>query len=403
MPTTRDGQRWILDTLLGVGGFDVLHPGVVPVMLQFGYDQADLERIFDGATAGLVVRDRMGARGQEVEQKAQYWEERGFRRTAARLYHRASLIYGRTYYSYFGDDSRRMRYLNCCLRAFDKVAEFADHHVERVQIPFQGSTLYAVYEAPSGVRNAPCVVLLPGMDMVKEEWHQFIQRHVIPRGWSALSLDGPGQGESLTRGLKVGLNTYEEGVSAAIDWLEARPEVDATQIGLMGVSMGSHWGTRAAAKDHRVAAVATSMSNYGDKHIIFNIAQPNFKSNFMYMAGMTDEAEFDALAAQMVNTDLYPQIECPTLMITGEYDELTLLQDTFDAYGRVTAPKELWVFGEEFHPIGPASDEWLAAWVDWIEAAMGGALGPGHDRRTYIARDGQFLEGTAEPPAWNPA
>lgn len=402
MPTKRDGQRWILDTLLGVGGFDVLHPGAVPVMLQFGYDQADLERIFDGASAGLLVRDRMGARGQEVERKAEYWDGRGFQRTAARLYLRASLIYGRTYYSYFGDDPRRMRYLNRCLRAFDKVMEFADHHVERVQIPFQGSTVYGIYESPRGTTNAPCVVMLPGMDMVKEEWHHFITRHVIPRGWSALSLDGPGQGETLTRGLKVGLNTYEEGVSAAIDWLQTRPEVDAARIGLMGVSMGSHWGTRAAAKDHRVAAVATSMSNYGDKHIIFNIAQPNFKANFMYMAGITDEAEFDALAEQMVNTDLYPQIECPTLMITGEYDELTLLQDTFDAYDRVTAPKELWVFGEEFHPIGPASDEWLAAWVDWVEGAMAGAVPSGHDRRTYITRDGRFLEGSGEPPAWNP-
>lgn len=402
MPTKRDGQRWILDALLNVGGYDVLHPGIYPVFVQFGYDVADLDRVFDGVQASLMVRDRFGAVGGDLERKADYWAARGFTSTATNLYLRAALIYGRAFYSYYSDDPRRVRYQNCTVRCFNKVIETSPHPVERVELPFQDKTLYGLFESPSGGLNRPCVIMLPGMDMFKEDWHNVIANRIIPRGWNAFALDGPGQGESLTNGLKVSVNNYEEAVATVIDWLSARPEVNADQIVAMGVSMGSYWGTRTAAKEPRLKAVATSMSCYGSKQIIFNIAQTNFKTNFMFMAGYTDEDEFDQLAAEMINDDLYPQITCPTLMVTGEYDELTTLDDTLAAYDTITAPKELWVYGHEFHPIGPVAAEWLNASLEWLAEALAGNIKPGHDRKLYITRSGEYQEGSGEPASWRP-
>ena len=75
--------------------------------------------------------------------------------------------------------------------------------------------------------------------MFKEDWHQTIETMVLPKGWAAFAIDGPGQGESLTNGLKVGLDNYESAISKVIDWLIDRPEVDSDNIMLMGVSMGS--------------------------------------------------------------------------------------------------------------------------------------------------------------------
>ena len=46
--------------------------------------------------------------------------------------------------------------------------------------------------------------------------------------------------------------------AAVIDWLVEQPEVDASRIGVSGISMGSYWGMRIAAYDERVAALATA-------------------------------------------------------------------------------------------------------------------------------------------------
>lgn len=48
------------------------------------------------------------------------------------------------------------------------------------------------------------------------------------------------------------------------------------------------------------------------------------------MSGITDEKEFDKFAAAMDLSDVMPRITCPFLIVTGEYDELTALEDVFD-------------------------------------------------------------------------
>ncbi len=226
--------------------------------------------------------------------------------------------------------------------------------------------------------------------------------YVIPRGWAAFAMDGPSQGETLLRGLKVTLNNYERAASTVIDWLSERPEVDAERLVLLGTSMGSYWGTRIAGSDHRLKAVATTMACYGPKTIIFNHAQPNFKDNYMYMAGIEDEAEFDRYAEQMVVDDFAPKITCPFLMVQGEFDELTTLEDTLEVYKMVHSPKEIWVFDWEFHPLGPVSIEFLTAALDWLAAGLEGKYDIGYAREVFITRNGHYLEGSAEPPWWHP-
>jgi dienelactone hydrolase len=51
-----------------------------------------------------------------------------------------------------------------------------------------------------------------------------------------LSIDGPGQGISNIRKIRVSDDNYERAAMAAIDWLMNRPEVDPTQIVIAGIS-----------------------------------------------------------------------------------------------------------------------------------------------------------------------
>jgi pimeloyl-ACP methyl ester carboxylesterase len=402
MATQRDGQRWILDALISVGGWDILHHEVGPFFQQLGYNPGDIQRVFGQVKSTAHIKMAFSTVAQEVEAKANYWLARGAKTTGASLLNRAMLLYGRAYYSYYGDDPRRKKFQASQKRCWEKLAPMLSHHVQRVELEMGGKGLYGIFESQKGATKQPCVILLPGMDMFKEDWHHFLSTAVIPRGWAGFALDGPGQGESLTYGLKVTIDNYEKAVAKVIDWLEKRPEVDPSRIVLMGTSFGSWWGSRTAAVERRLKAVATNMSNHGSKHIIFNVAQPNFKSNYMYMSGIADEKEFDKFAAAMDLSDVMPRITCPFLIVTGEYDELTALEDVFDMHKRIKSPREIWVYANEFHPMGSASAEWLLASLDWLEQAIAGQFQAGHQKGIYITRDGKYHEGTGEPLWWNP-
>lgn len=403
MATNRDGQRWVLDALISSGGWNVLHPEAGHLMQQLGYHSADIERIFGQVKSTAHIKMAFATVAREVEAKAEYWLARGFNSAAANLLTRAMLLYGRAYYSFFGDDPRRKRFMACQRRCFDRLVPLHAHPVERVELDFEDKRLYGVLHAPTGAVQRPCVIVIGGMDMVKEDWHHYIAQNIVPRGWVGFTFDGPGQGESLTMGLKAKIDNYESAMSCVIDALKSRPEIDPERIVLLATSMGSWWGSRAAAQEKRLKAVAINMPCYGGKHVIFNLAQPNYKANFMYMAGISDEAEFDKFARAMDIADMLPKITCPFLMVTGEYDELTTVEDTLVAYRQLTAPKELWIYGYEFHPIGPPAAEWLPASLDWLERALAGAFKPGYEKGIYITRDGQYHEGSGEPTWWHPA
>ena len=340
-----------------------------------------------------------------MERKAIWAERSGYLRAARDYYARAMLLYGRAQYSYYSDDPRKTHFQQKVVACHTKVARSTpEAKIRRVEIPFEkDKKIFGIFYAPPGQGTFPCVLLGPGMDMFKEDWHAVIMKQYIPRGVAALAMDGPGQGESLTYGCKVDATNYERAGSKFIDWLVSRPEVDANKIVHFGVSMGSYWGARICAHDSRVKASATAMGNTGDDlHIILNVAQPNFKANYMNMAGYTDEAKFDKeLFPKLTLKDVLPKITCPTLWIHGEFDELTPLDQVLKNWQMIPKPRELWVFGNEYHPPGGVGADFLSLGADWLASALGGKIPRNHNRQVYFEKDGRIVVGDARPPWWD--
>ena len=115
---------------------------------------------------------------------------------------------------------------NNSVEAFAKGLKLLDSTGERVEIPFDGTTMVGTLRRPAGVKKPPLVLLLPGLDSTKEEFFHW-ENVFLKRGLATLSLDGPGQGE-------CGYNShirpdYEAAVSAALDVLTKRSDID--QIG----------------------------------------------------------------------------------------------------------------------------------------------------------------------------
>src|SRR3954466_10320103 len=95
--------------------------------------------------------------------------------------------------------------------------------------------MYGILRKPWHTPRPPVVILIPGLDSVKEELH-FYGHDFLARGMAVLAIDGSGQGEMEFR--HPMRHDYEVPVGCAIDYFEVRTDVNATRVGLMGVSLG---------------------------------------------------------------------------------------------------------------------------------------------------------------------
>lgn len=405
MTTRSTGQSWALDVALALGGFDALHPQAKGTMEQLGHDHTDFDKVFDLVQSGAMLPKAWATVAAQAEQRAAHHERNGFARTAVDLYIRAAVMWGRAQYSIFdATDPRKLALRERANHCVERLSELRGGLVRRVVLDFDGEQIFALLHVPEGpVHNAPAVILGPGMDMIKEDYLYAAERYYTSRGVVALSIEGPGQGETRANGLTVDLTNYERAVVRYLDYLAELPEVDPQRIGMFGISMSGYWGSRAAATDSRLAALAAFEAPTGDFHTIYERAQPTFKHNYMYMAGYADEAAFDReLTARMPLGDLVGDITCPLLYGIGEFDELTPLEQALANYELVRAPKEIRVYEGEFHPLGGVAAEVFRFGAEWLERALSGEFAdPGRDIRHYVHRDGRTTDGTADPQWWS--
>ena len=73
---------------------------------------------------------------------------------------------------------------------------------------------------------------------------------------------GPARAPPATWTASVFRPDWENVVTPVLDWVMARPEVDPTRVGLLGLSMGGLLAPRAAAFDHRLAACVANDGVY---------------------------------------------------------------------------------------------------------------------------------------------
>lgn len=404
MTARSDGQSWTLDIALAQGGFDALHPRAKGTMEQLGHDHTDFDKVFGLVSSGAMLPKAWATVAAQAEQRAAHYESDGYTRTASDLYERAAVMWGRAQYSIFeAGDPRKTAFRARTNHCVQRLGALRQGRVRRVVLDFDGGSIFGLLHLPAEpVQAAPAVILGPGMDMIKEDYIHAAEQYYTSRGMVALSIEGPGQGESRSGGMTVDLGNYERAISRYVDHLSALPEVDPARIGMFGISMSGYWGSRAAASDLRLAALAAFEAVTGDFTTIFERAQPTFKNNFMYMAGYADEAAFDRdLVAGMPLGDLVEQIRCPVLYGIGEFDELTPLEQALASFERVRAPKEMRVYEDEFHPLGGVAAEIFRFGAEWLQRALNGEFAdPGRDIRHYVRRDGGVTVGTNRPDWW---
>lgn len=103
--------------------------------------------------------------------------------------------------------------------------------------------------------SRPTIILGNGYDGAQEEMLHVMGFAALDRGFNVITYEGPGQ-PTVRRQQDLGfIPEWEKVVSPVVDFLVEKPEVDNKKIALVGYSMGAWLAVRAAAFEHRLAAV----------------------------------------------------------------------------------------------------------------------------------------------------
>jgi pimeloyl-ACP methyl ester carboxylesterase len=257
-------------------------------------------------------------------------------------------------------------------------------------VPYEGTSLPALLIPANGLRageKAPCMVHFDGLDVLKEIIYMLdMPQALAARGVSTLVVDHPGVGEALR---KRGLTYFPETevpAAACLDYLETRPDVDNSRVGIIALSLGGYLAPRAAAFEPRFRCCVAWGANYdwgaiqrkrfADKNS--SLPVPHYWDHVAWVFGKKSVEEVMDISHKLTLNGILDRIRCPILVTHGENDRqigVEFAERTIA--GCVNSPKrELHVHtlvhgGAEHCSIDnvPLTREVMA---DWIAETLGG-------------------------------
>lgn len=268
------------------------------------------------------------------------------------------------------EDSNIERLYNLSFECFSKVMELNSPVIERVEIPYEKTTLPAhYYKLEDSNTERPVLVLMTGYDGTKEEFYGLAMT-AIEHGFNCLAFEGPGQGEVVKKQHLYFRYDYEKVLTPVIDYLMMMPEINKNKIVVWGESLGGYLAPRALAFENRVACLVANGGVYdflggfvhstpSTKEELINFAKttPDFFNNEiykemkvnsrtrwgishgMYVFGVKTPAELVLKGEKFSLEGVAQNIKCPTLIVDVEKDGL-LGGQSKPLYDKLTCKKD---------------------------------------------------------------
>lgn len=261
------------------------------------------------------------------------------------------------------------------LVAFNEWGRLLDPPVETVTIPFEDSEIVLYLRLPDGVRPAPLVFGMNGLDSRKEGVMAGSDAY-IEAGAAASAIDMPGTGQAPIL-IDVGA---ERMLSAALDHLAGRPEIDGSRIVVQGRSWSGYWAA-VLAYTERDRILGAAVHGVGIHHYYQPEWQEHAVLSLEYLFdlfparsvvyGVETMEDFFAYGPRLslVERGLIDQPSAPMLLVNGEQDTQQPISDLY-LMMKHGDPKTAWVnpvgghMGRSEHwPGGRIRDEVVQPWL----------------------------------------
>jgi 2,6-dihydroxypseudooxynicotine hydrolase len=312
-----------------------------PRMLVQGIDYND----FVSANARITRWDdwcrEWSAIGAMHETLAQQHAQRGESISAGEAFFRAAIAYHFAINNFVHDLEQYVAGHHEKVACYQAAAPNLVPPAERHEVPFGDIRMPAYLRLPPGVTRPPVVVIISGVDSVKEE-HKTMEDGFLQRGLATFSFDGPGQGETW---FQLGMIVdYERATSAVIDYLGRLDAVDAERVGVFGPSMGGYLAPRSAACDARIKACAVSGGGYDRLGMRDSVLRGDAfqTARLHHLFKIADREQLVATLAGCTLEGLAPNIRCPLLICHGSRD-MVPVASAERLYAEASGPKELLV------------------------------------------------------------
>jgi dipeptidyl aminopeptidase/acylaminoacyl peptidase len=339
--------------------------GMYPLI---GLDPADVREAFasiktsdndEWAAAFSAVADRYMAQAKSLEANDPA--------KASATYVRAWRLYSFGRWPVPSSPGKQRDYAKA-LGAFLAHARFMDPPLEVVHIPFEGSEIVGYLRLPKNANGpVPVVLAISGLDSRKEDLSENFGA-VLPYGIGFIGVDSPGTGQAPIKASE----TAERMFSRVLDYLQTRPEVDKTRIGVDGQSFGGYWATKLAIVEHArlKAVVAQSPPAHAtfQKEFVLNKTLGNREYLFglgpALMSIYEGAKTVDDLATMLpkmslVSQGLLGKPTAPMLIIAGVLDTQVPISDAYLILNSGDVPKEAWI-----NPQGGHLGRQVKVWPD---------------------------------------
>jgi dipeptidyl aminopeptidase/acylaminoacyl peptidase len=339
-----------------------------PRFIANGIDYNDFQRVTSGVERWDDWCRAWSECGAVHERMAEKAEAEGYYTSAGEHFFHAAIAYhfGKYLFVHRPDELRAAH--EHVVRDYQRGLPYFAFPGEHVAIPYEGgATMYGILRKPWHEPKPPVVILVPGLDSVKEELHNYGD-DFLRRGLAVLAIDGPGQGEmEFECPMRY---DYEVPVRYAIDYLERRPDVDASRVGLMGVSLGGYYAPRAAAFEPRLRAAIANAGAY-DFSSHFDRLPKLTRQTFTYRTGSATEAEARAKLEAFTLQGVLEKISCPLLIIMGRLDRLVPAAEAERVAAETGSNAELWMFEDGNHVCNNIPYKHRPQQADWMGQKLG--------------------------------
>jgi len=301
-----------------------------------------------------------GRTARHYEQLAETAEAAGRTVTAGEAWRRAALCWhwGKFVFTDHPEEQRAAH--ERTVACFRRGAGTLSPPAEPVRVPYAGSTLAAYLRVPPGP-TPPIVIMIPGLDSVKEEL-QATAEHMLRRGLAVIAIDGPGQGEAE---YEFPIEpAYERVVTAVADYLKGRSDVDPDRIGVFGVSLGGYYAARSAAYEPRVRAAVDLAGPYRFD-LDWDTLPAQTRTSFEHRSGAAGPAQARERAAALTLEDAAARITCPLLVAHGGRDRLIPAYHA-ERLAREAPGAELLMDPDGSHGLTNHAFESRATMADWL-------------------------------------